>query len=229
MHTERMATSGENRAELSLLPTRLGLPRGRSALPEPEVADSRRGRILQAVTDEIAERGYAATSVAHITAGARVSRSAFYAMFTDKQDAFAQAHLAASEQLFDLIQRALEGEAASPLPVRHRAAITAYLDGFCSAPTYATSFMVEIRSAGARLLDQRDVMLERHARAVRALAREAHIDRPDRPLPSWAAIVGVVGGSDELATRVIRAGRFEDLPALVEPILELQQGLIAPT
>lgn len=38
--------------ELSLLPDRLGLPRGRAALPESEVAASQRGRIMQAVSDE---------------------------------------------------------------------------------------------------------------------------------------------------------------------------------
>lgn len=221
-----MEQTGSSRAQLTLLPDRLGLPRGRSALPGPEVADSQRGRILQAVTDEVAERGYAETSVAHLTARARVSRSAFYRMFADKQDAFAEAHLAASEQLFGLIQGAVEADADKPWSVRHHAAIAAYLDGFCAAPSYATSFMVEIRSAGDRLLDQRDLMLERHARGVRALAREAHAENPERSVPSEAAIIGAVGGSDELATRMIRAGRFDDLPSLLGPILELQRAVI---
>lgn len=223
-----MERTGTSRGQLTLLPDRLGLPRGRSALPRPEVADSQRRRILQAVTDEVAERGYAETSVARLTARARVSRSVFYGMFADKQDAFAEAHLAASEQLFGLIQNAVEDDADQPWPVRHQAAIAAYLDGFCSAPSYATSFMVEIRSAGDRLLDQRDRMVERHARGVRALAREGHAENPDRPLPSWSAIVGAVGGSDELATAMIRAGRFDDLPTLLDPILELQRAVIGP-
>lgn len=175
----------------------------------------------------MSERGYAATSVAHVTSRARVSRSAFYAMFADKQDAFATAHLAASEQLFDLIGAAIEDNGANCWRVRHRAAIAAYLDGFCSAPSYATSFMVEIRSAGARLLDQRDRMLDQHSAGVLALAREAHAEHLDRPLPSWAAIIGAVGGSDELTTRIIRSGDFAQLP-LVEPILELQSAVIAP-
>lgn len=64
--------------------------------------------------------------------------------------------------------------------------------------------------------------------AVQALAWEAHAAHPDRPLPCWAAIIGVVGGSDELTTRTIRSGDFAQLPRLVEPILELQSAVITP-
>ena len=75
------------------MPDRIGLPRGRAALSEREVAASQRGRILQGVTEEVAARGYAATTVQHVISRARVSRRAFYDQFTDKQDAFARAHL----------------------------------------------------------------------------------------------------------------------------------------
>lgn len=213
---------------LSLLPDRLGLPRGRAALTGSQVADSQRGRILQAVTDEVAERGYEATNVAHVIARARVSRSAFYRLFADKQAAFAQAHLSASDQLFDLIRHALSLNPHAGWRDRHRATIAAYLGGFVSAPAYATSFMVEIRSAGSVLLDQRDTNLERYARGLLAVAVQVHRQQPERPKPSWAAIVGAVGGSDELATRVIRSRKFEELPGLLEPILELQSAVIAP-
>jgi hypothetical protein len=87
--------------------------------------------------------------------------------------------------------------------------------------------MVEIRSAGSRLLDQRDVVLERHARGVRSFAREVHGGkRSGRPEPSWEAIIGAVGGSDELATRVIRSGRLKELADLLDPILLFQCAVI---
>ena len=213
-------------SELSLLPQRLGLPRGRSALPEPEVAESQRGRILQAVTEVVAEEGYAATTVALVIARARVSRTAFYALFDDKEDAFARAHLMASEQLFGLIQVAVRSHAGADWRTRHRAGVVAYLDGFASAPPYATSFMVEIRSAGRRLLDQRDQVLERHTRGVAALGREIHSENPRRPRPPWPAILGAVAGGDELATRAIRSGRFDTLQTLVEPILAIHRGVL---
>ncbi len=174
----------------------------------------------------VAEEGYAATTVALVIARARVSRTAFYALFADKEDAFAHAHLVASEQLFDLIHRAVSAHAEADWRTRHRAGVAAYLDGFAGSPAYATSFMVEIRSAGRRLLDQRDQVLERHTRGVAALAREAHAEEPGSVPPSRLALIGAVGAGDELATREIRAGRFEELPALLDPILEIHRAVL---
>lgn len=57
-------------------------------LPElPEPADSRE-RILVAMTELVAEKGYPATSIGDIARRASVSRSTFYANFADKQEAF---------------------------------------------------------------------------------------------------------------------------------------------
>lgn len=206
--------------ELNLLPERMLLPRGVGALPGAEVAASQRGRILQAITEQVAEGGYHATSVQNVIRRARVSRSAFYSAFRDKEDAFAAAHLLASEQLFDLIAAAVLA-APADWSARLRAGLTAYLEGLISAPAYAASFMVEIRAAGPRLLDQRDAVLERHAGRLARVAHAAHREHPVRPPLSRAAIIGLTGAVDELATREIRAGRITGLLDLVDPIMEL--------
>jgi AcrR family transcriptional regulator len=206
--------------ELTLLPERTSLPRGVGALSEAEVVASQRGRILQAIVEQVAEGGYHATSVQDVIGRARVSRSAFYGAFGDKEDAFAAAHLLASEQLFDLITAAVRA-APADWRSRLRAGVAAYLQGFVSAPAYAASFMVEIRAAGPRLLDQRDAVLQRHAGRLARVARAAHREQPARPLLSRRAIIGLTGGVDELATREIRAGRIAGLLDLVDPIMEL--------
>lgn len=220
--------SGE-RVELTLMPDRLGLPRGRSALPESAVAASRRGRILQAVTEEVAARGYAATTVQHVAARARVSRGAFYGMFADKQDAFAAAHLEASHQLLDLIRDRVATVADAPWRERLRAGVEAYLAGFESAPAYAASFLVELRAAGPRLLDQRDVVLREHARNFARLARAAAAEDPQVSEPSELEVVGVIGAADELATLVIRGTAPGEVPRvgeLAEPILAIQEAVL---
>ena len=220
--------SAARRDELTLLPERTSLPRGLRALPEAEVAASQRGRILQAVTEEVAERGYAATSVKGIIGRARVSRAAFYAAFSDRESAFAAAHLEASQQLLDRISAAAGRAPAGDWRARHRAGVTAYLRGFQSAPAYAVSFMVEIRAAGPRLADQRDEVLERHAHSLAAVARQARREQGRPPL-SRAAIVGLTGATDELATREIRAGRIDRLHELVDPIMELNLAALTGT
>lgn len=215
---------------LTLLPDRLQLPRGRAALPGPEKATSQRGRILQAIVDEVAARGYVATRVQDVTSRARVSRSAFYEAFHDKQDAFAQAHLAASLQLLDRIAAAVKAlPADADWRAWHRAGVGEYLGGFVASPAYATSFMVEVHSAGPRLLDQRDRVLERHARRLTGIAAAAVREDPTRRLPSDLAMIGAVGAADELVTREIRAGRVADLMHLADPIVEVQLAVILGT
>lgn len=214
--------------ELTLLPARTSLPRGTSALSGAEVAASQRGRIMQAIIEEVAATGYAACSVAAVTARARVSRSAFYANFADKEDAFQAAHVTASRQLLDVIADAVATAPPGDWRARHRAGIAAYLGGFVEAPAYAMSFMVELRAAGPRLLDQRDRVLDHHVRRLAAVAEAARPERPSRsPLPA-ATILGLAAGADELVTREIRAGRTLQLAALVEPIVALHVAAFAP-
>lgn len=212
--------------ELTLLPDRTSLPRGLSALPEAEVAASQRGRIMQAIVEEVAERGYAATSVQDVIRRARVSRSAFYSVFTDKEDAFAAAHATASQQLLDLIATAVRTAADEPWRIRHQIGVTAYLRGFMSAPAYATSFMVQARAAGPRVLDQRDRVLERHARGIGRIAAEARRGHPSLPPLPPSAAIGLAGAADELATREIRAGRIPRLTELVDPIVTLHVAVM---
>lgn len=214
------------RDELTLLPVRTQLPRGRSALPGVEVAESQRGRILQAVTEEVAESGYTATRVQDVINRARVARKAFYDVFTDKQDAFAAAHLAASQQLLDLVSQAVIGLEDGDWRGRQRASAQAYLAGFVAAPAYAVSFMVEIHSAGARLLEQREQVMNRYADRTLLMARQAHAENPHYDMPSELVVLGVVAAADELVTRYIRAGRLADLPELLTPILQIQLAVL---
>jgi AcrR family transcriptional regulator len=214
---------------LTLLPERVGLPRGRAALPESEVAASQRGRILQAVTEEVATRGYSATTVQHVISRARVSRSAFYDQFDDKQDAFTQAHREACQQLLDLVRHTVAASAATPWRQRLRIGVEAYLLGFERAPAYAVSFAVELHAAGPRVLDQRDHFLEQHALHLQRLAMSAQAEDPRVRRPKRLVAIGVVGAADELATRRIRAtprGEAPNLDRLCGPIAEIYEAVL---
>jgi AcrR family transcriptional regulator len=67
-------------------PARLGP--GRPRLPEEQVAENHRSRIMFATARVIAERGYAAATIAEITKLAGVDGRAFYRLFNDKQEVF---------------------------------------------------------------------------------------------------------------------------------------------
>src|SRR3954465_3060324 len=64
------------------------LPRGRHGLTREQVVQSQRGRIFRAMADTMAEKGYAATSVADVLRVAKVSRETFYGQFASKGDCF---------------------------------------------------------------------------------------------------------------------------------------------
>jgi AcrR family transcriptional regulator len=67
-------------------PARLGP--GRPRLPEEEVAENHRWRIMFATAEVIAEQGYAGATIAQITKLAGVDGRAFYRLFAEKQEAF---------------------------------------------------------------------------------------------------------------------------------------------
>ena len=69
---------------------RLDAPAQRLALPEPdeELARNQRTRLYGAMIESVAQRGYQATTVAHVLGLAGVSRRAFYETFSNKEECF---------------------------------------------------------------------------------------------------------------------------------------------
>lgn len=94
------------------------LPRGPHKLPPEVVASNQRERLIAATARCLAERGYAATSVAHIIAAAGVSRATFYAYFENKRDCVIAAHELTFERLTARIFRACGSQREWPLKVK---------------------------------------------------------------------------------------------------------------
>src|SRR6476659_5078578 len=76
------------------------LPRGPHSLSRDEVVASQRGRMIEAMAETVAEKGYAATTVADVVARAGVSRKTFYEHFADREECFLAAYDAAVDALF---------------------------------------------------------------------------------------------------------------------------------
>jgi AcrR family transcriptional regulator len=62
------------------------LPRGRHRLSREQVSESQRSRMLIAICEEMAERGYVETSVAAVIARAGFSRETLYEHLDNKID-----------------------------------------------------------------------------------------------------------------------------------------------
>jgi len=68
------------------------LPHGPNGLGREEVARNQRSRLYGGMIESVSQRGYQATTVAHVIGLAGVSRRAFYELFPNKEQCFLGAH-----------------------------------------------------------------------------------------------------------------------------------------
>lgn len=141
------------------------LPRGRHALTRAEVRASQRTRLLRAMTSEVAQRGYAATTAAGVYQRAGVSSRAFYENFSSIHDCF----LAAYDANVAILQSRLGSVSDRREPPLQRlvALLDAYLSTITQEPDLARIFLVEVYAAGGEALARR---LAVHQRFVETLS-----------------------------------------------------------
>lgn len=217
---------------LSLLPERLALPRGRSALPQSVVDESRRGRIMQAALDEVAEVGYPAATVATIIKRARVSRTSFYEAFADKEDAFAAAHWNASDLALAQVWKPALARPGIDFDDRARHVLDAYINVLEHARAFTICFFVEIRGVSERLATQREEMLDRHVQLLHELARASAKTDPTLGVPDHDVLRALMGAFDELVAREVRSQRQAqrlDLRPAVAPFTTILMAVMHDT
>jgi AcrR family transcriptional regulator len=205
--------------DYSMSPALARLPRGRHGLPREFVDHNHRNRLLAGALDSVAERGYLATTVSHISAAAEVSRGAFYRHFDDKRACFFAAYDLAVEWIGAAIARALDPVPDWPRAVRIAVATT--LDIFAADPRLARLCTIEILFAGPPALDRYEATLERLAAPLRA-GRTACPPGAEPPPHLESTLVG---GAISLIPRYLNAGNADLLAGLAP---ELTEFLLAP-
>ena len=182
------------------------LPRGRHRLSREEVEASQRARIMLALAEAMAEKGYAATSVADVLKRARVSRETFYEQHDSKLDCFLRTFDAAAAVLEASIAQAVgptAAGAADRATLLHRA-VGSYLDVLEAEPAFARLFLVESYAAGPAAIERRAAV---QARLVDALVGLLDLTSDDERVAAQA-LVAYIGTS--VTTPLAR----NDLPAL---------------
>jgi len=187
------------------------LPRGRHGIPRDEVLASQRGRMLVAMTEAVAQRGFARVTVADVIRGAGVSRETFYEHFRDKEECFLAALDGAAELLAQHVGGAFaEADVAAPVD-RLDAVLGAYLETMASEPAAARTFLIEVYAAGDAAIARRVATLNRF---VDLLA--SFVDTDDR-----LRCEALVGAISSMVTMRVATGDHASLPALREPLLAL--------
>jgi AcrR family transcriptional regulator len=187
------------------------LPRRGHDLTRQTVRESQRWRLLEAMTEVLAKKGYTDTSVADVIAVAGVSRKTFYEYFTDKEDCFLTAYDVISERLVQALIAI--GQKLPDGPARRRAQISAFLRALSRDVLSARVFMVDVLGAGARALKRRE--------RVNGLFTDAVLGTVKIDPVSRAAIIG---GINTVAASELLAGRGESLTAFENALCEFTES-----
>lgn len=171
--------------------------------------------MLDAMTATVAERGYAATSIAEVIKRAHASRSTFYEQFADKEDCYLAAYQLASNYVATQIGAALE---SSPPNRADRLAqiYETFLSELARIPLAARAFLVEIRAAGAPSQQHRRTVNDQFAELLVAPGGD------EDPLMRVAAIAA----SEEIIVREIADHGAENLPRLAAPLTQLAMRIL---
>jgi AcrR family transcriptional regulator len=189
-------------------------PPGRQPLSREFIAQHQRARIIAALAEETASRGYGSVTVADVVSRAGIARNTFYDNFASKQDCFLAAQDYAVKEALGRV-RAAAGEVES-WPGRVNAGIAAFLAYVASDPALARTCLVEALSAGPASVERYEESLQ----SFLPLFRIGRTVSPqgDRLPPTLEETI--VGGIFWIVYRDIVAGQTERierrLPELVE-------------
>lgn len=207
------------------------LPRGRHGLSRAQVAADQRLRILLALAETMADKGYVATTVADVLKGAGVSRETFYQQFSSKQDAFMAAFDTAGEIALQALSGGFEadggadsGAGADPDvdPIeRFDTALGVYLDNLAEEPAFARMFLVEVYAAGPEAIARRAAF---QARVVDAMVTRLGLGEPNR-----FACELIVAATAALVTPLLVDGDLDAVRALREPLVDSLRRLVEQT
>ena len=177
-----------------------------------------RVRLLDAMIDVVADKGYALATVADAVRAARVSRGTFYALFASKEECFVEAYRRGVDAVVGRIEEAVHAEGGD-WRTRLRAALRAYLEHLAAEPRFARIWLMEIHLAGPAAQTERDATLRRFAERYRASFAAALAERADLRMPSDDALFVLAAGVDQLVCARVRANEVETLPELTESLL----------
>jgi AcrR family transcriptional regulator len=183
-------------------------------MPAEWVAQHQKARLQGAMVETVARHGYAGTTLRELVGLAGVSKSTFYEHFAGKEDCFLQTfdHIIA-------IMNARVGEAwrtEGDFKERLLAALTAFMNLAVEEPNAAALAAVESLSLGTAGVAHR----ERATEGFEALLQQSFDHSPSAHAVSPVTVRAIISGIRGVAYRRLRRGQAQELPGLVEPLVD---------
>ncbi len=189
-------------------------------------AAGHRARITGGLAAAIAEKGYAAVTIADVVRLARVSKRTFYEHFADKEACFVALYAETSDELLALIA-ATAANVAGPWEERLGAAARAYFERVAAEPELIRAALLEIQAAGPRARKLRRDVQRRYAELLRTLSIAAAAEEDGISALSPALATAVVGGLNELMLESAEAGQAARMGELAAAATELIRAVLA--
>ncbi|MFI5779843.1 TetR/AcrR family transcriptional regulator [Nocardia sp. NPDC051570] len=171
------------------------LPPGTHGIDPADVVHSQRMRMYCGVLEAVAERGYAATTVADVVTRANVSRRTFYQQFTGRDDCFAGAFQAAVDYILGHLDASVENLDRHDWRTLIRATLDRYLTALADNSACARALHTESLVAGPVVADQRralKTLLAQRMAAVFGIGRATGDIPADVPAVAFEALIGAV-------------------------------------
>jgi AcrR family transcriptional regulator len=184
------------------------LPPGRPRIPEDQVAENQRRRIMFAAARIAEEKGYGSATIGDITRIAGVDGRVFYRLFTDKQDAFMAMQELGFRTVMDVTASAFF--AGATWTERHWEAGRAFTQFLERNPRIARVGFVEAHAIGPGAVQR----LEDSCRAFAMLLREGY-GHTRRTPPSSLALEAIITTIFETVYHEARASRRPSLSRLL--------------
>ena len=191
-------------------------------MPAPDNQNEHRRRLLDAMAEAVAHKGYADTTIADLASGARVSRRTFYEHFGSKEECLIALYEAASRQALSVLRDAID-PTHDPLTQAERA-LHAYLSTMASNPLLLKTLFIAILGLGSAGLQARRRVNQHLADLILEV-----INRPGekkrKPLPP-ALAMSIVGGINELVLEMIERDRMTELDQLTDTAAQFVRAVV---
>jgi AcrR family transcriptional regulator len=178
-----------------------------------QVAEIQRSRMLTAMVQEIADRGAANVSVAHVVGRSGVSRRTFYEIFDDREDCFLAAFDDALEQVAMVVLPAYDTKGS--WRVRVRAGLTALLECLDYDRATGRLLIVESLAAGPKALKRRQRVLA----GLIPVIEEGQHESKANPTPPALTAEGIVGGVLSVLHARLTEPHTSSLLELLNPLM----------